>query len=372
MACCNDPQSCTHHDAKEESPGKKGDLKSVHVEGIPASVPKGIAEICRARLTEAVDELLELAGSQEVFITVGNSKPPAPPPQPRATGSAAKRGDEPSLEERAEQYKSIKPFYDFDFLVVPAELRESLLSAMDLARLETLVFDEWNLRAIEPFPRTALNFHGLPGTGKTLAAHALASYIGRPILMANYGQIESKYVGDGAKNVEAIFFAAERDGSVLFIDEADSLLSKRLTNVTQGAEQAINSMRSQLLVCLELFKGTVIFSTNLVENYDRAFETRVRNIHFPMPDEDCRRQIWSKHLPKQLPLKADVSVDELARVPELCGRDIKSAIIDAALRAARADAKFISQNDLLNAIDRVKSARIQDAQVRPAEALPSY
>ncbi len=371
MACCNDSQNCSHHD-EEESTAKKTDLTSIRVEGIPASVPKGVAEICKARLTEAVDELLELAGSREVLITVGNSAPPSQPPQPRATGSAAKRGDEPSLEERAEQYKSIKPFYDFEFLVVPHELRESLLSAMDLARLETLVFDEWNLRAIEPFPRTALNFHGLPGTGKTLAAHALASYIGRPILMANYGQIESKYVGDGAKNVEAIFFAAERDGSVLFIDEADSLLSKRLTNVTQGAEQAINSMRSQLLVCLELFKGTVIFSTNLVENYDRAFETRVRNIYFPMPDEECRRRIWSKHLPKQLPLKADVSVDDLARIPELCGRDIKSAVIDAALRAARADAKSIGQNDLLNAVERVKSARIQNAQVREPEPAPSF
>ena len=152
---------------------------------------------------------------------------------------------------RAEQYVSRRPFYDFDFLVVPAELRESLLSAVDLVKLETLVFERWNLKAIEPFPRTALNFHGPPGTGKTLAAHSLADYLEHPVLMASYGQIESKWVGDGAKNVEAVFFAAHRDEAVLFIDEADSLLSRRLTNVTQGAEQAINSMRSQLLVCLE-------------------------------------------------------------------------------------------------------------------------
>ena len=48
-----------------------------------------------------------------------------------------------------------------------------------------------------------------------------------------------------------IFHAAERDDAVLFLDESDSLLSKRLTNVTDGSAQAINSIRSQLLICLE-------------------------------------------------------------------------------------------------------------------------
>ncbi len=356
MACCNDSENCSH--------GAQPTEAVVMVEGIPATVPKGLAEICKARLTEAVRELLELAGPQEVCITVGNSRKPAEVAQPRSSGGS-KGSDEMTVEERALQYQSLKPYYDFDFLVVPDELRESLLSAMDLVRLETLVFDVWNLRAIEPFPRTALNFHGHPGTGKTLAAHALASYIGRPILMASYGQIESKFVGDGAKNVEAVFYAAERDGAVLFIDEADSLLSRRLTTITQGAEQAINSMRSQLLVCLEQFKGTVIFSTNLVENYDRAFETRVRNLYFPMPDEACRREIWKKHIPRQLPVKPDLSIEALAKLPDLCGRDIKSAIIDAALRAARANASAIGQQDLLDAVQRVKSARIQGKTAAP-------
>ncbi len=277
------------------------------------------------------------------------------PVKPRGAG----KEDEVSTEERAEQYVSRQPFYDFDFLIVPRDLRESLLSAVDLVKLESLVFDRWNLRAIEPFPRTALNFHGPPGTGKTLAAHALADYLARPVLLASYGQIESKYVGDGAKNIEAVFWAAQRDQAVLFIDEADSLLSRRLTNVTQGAEQAINSMRSQLLVCLEQFNGIAIFATNLVENYDRGFETRVRNLYFPMPDQASRREIWRRHLPEQLPLSDDVSLDQLAEINHLCGRDIKNAVIDAALRAARGNQPAVSHQDLTEAVDRVKSARIE-------------
>jgi ATP-dependent 26S proteasome regulatory subunit len=281
---------------------------------------------------------------------------------PRSSGGSS--ADEMTIEERARQYTSRQPLFDFNFLVVPDEVRESLLASVELVLLEEKVFDHWNLRSIEPFPRAALNFHGAPGTGKTLAAHAVASYLNKPILMASYAQVESKYVGDGSKNVESVFFAAERDGALLFVDEADSLLSRRLTDVTQGAEQAINSMRSQLLICLERYKGVVIFSTNLVENYDRAFETRMRHVEFPMPDQKARTEIWLRHLPRQLPLAPDVSVETLAELDEVCGRDIKNAVIDAALRVARSGKKHVELRDLIAALERIKSARIRPAPSR--------
>ncbi|OQW95286.1 MAG: ATPase, partial [Beggiatoa sp. IS2] len=259
-----------------------------------------------------------------------------------------------------------KPIFTFDQLVIPKSVEEDLLLAVDLIKLESKVFDDWGLREIEPFPRTALNFHGAPGTGKTLAAHAIASKIERSILVASYAQIESMYHGEGPKNVEAIFLAAERDSAVLFLDEADSLLSKRLTNVTQGSEQAINSMRSQLLICLERFKGIVIFSTNLVQNYDKAFETRVRHVHFPMPDEICRREIWRRHLPEKLPVTSDVSLDQLAKTEDVCGRDIKNAVIDAAMRVAREGKECLALSDFLNSIERIKKARINVEVGSPA------
>src|SRR6266496_2158927 len=196
----------------------------------------------------------------------------------------------------------------FDLIIrgVPDALMEDLLSAVEVMWVEHKVFDEWGLRTIQPFPHSALNFHGPPGTGKTLAAHAIAHTLKRSILVASYAEIESKFHGEGPKNVKAIFHAAERDQAILFIDEADSLLSKRLTEVTQGSEQAINSMRSQLFICLQEFRGVVIFATNLIENYDKAFETRVRYLHFPLPGEHCRREIWRRHLVPQLPLAENV------------------------------------------------------------------
>lgn len=331
--------------------------RDIRIQGIPDSVPEAIAAVCRSRFSIAVNKLLDETGIEQIKVTVGtaleknNSQ--------NGQNSTEKKSDRDlSPEERAKRYEAQKPLFTFEQLVIPEKVREDLLLAVDLIRLESKVFDEWGLRKIEPFPRTALNFHGKPGTGKTLAAHAIASKINRPILVASYAQIESMYHGEGPKNVEAIFLAAEQQNALLFIDEADSLLSKRLTNVTQGSEQAINSMRSQLLICLERFRGVVMFSTNLVENYDKAFETRVRNINFPMPDEICRCEIWNRHLVEELPKAEDVSPEKLAQVEDVCGRDIKNAVIDAAMRAARQGKEEVALSELLESINSIKKARV--------------
>ena len=117
-------------------------------------------------------------------------------------------------------------------------------------------------------------------------------------------------------------------------------------------------MCSQLLICLEKFHGVVIFATNLVENYDRAFETRVRHIQFPMPNTEARAVIWRKHLPGKLPLAANVSIEKLAEIEDVCGRDIKNAVIDAAIRTARNNKDCVEMQELVEAVNRIKSARI--------------
>lgn len=278
--------------------------------------------------------------------------------------SEKSKSDELSREERAEQYIAQQPNYTFDFLIVPETVKTALYSAIDLLSLERKIFEEWGLRRIEPFPRTALNFYGEPGTGKTLAAHALAAYLEKKILVATYSQIESKFHGDGPKNVDALFYAAQRDGAILFIDEADSLLSKRLTNVTQGSEQAINSMRSQLLTSLESFRGIVIFATNLAENYDMAFETRIKSVEFQLPDKATRFEIWRVHLifDGGPPLDPEIDLNELSKIDNICGRDIKNAVIQAAIRAARDD-RPIMQDDLKVGIQQVVTSRINRASL---------
>jgi ATP-dependent 26S proteasome regulatory subunit len=336
---------------------------AIRIDGMPDGVSADVAAVCRARLGWAVEELMTESRLKDIRLLVSThgEETVETAIQQNSQEKLSTSNDEMDVESRARQYSATKPLWSINRLVAPETLMEELQSSIELIALEPLVFDVWGLREIEPFPRSVLNFHGPPGTGKTLAAHGVASALNRNIIVASYAQIESKFHGDGPKNVEALFHAALRDDAILFIDEADSLLSKRLTNVTQGSEQAINSMRSQLLICLEQHRGVVIFATNLVENYDSAFETRVRHIRFPLPDKNARKAIWCSHLPNQLPLAEDVDLQGLATASDsFCGREIKNAVIDAACRTARSGRPIISQNDFLGAIQRMQEARIRE------------
>lgn len=255
--------------------------------------------------------------------------------------------------------------YTWEQLIVNKSVEDQLMQALEIIHHESTIFDEWGLRTIEPKPRTALNFFGPPGTGKTLAAHALAHYLNQPIVVANYGEIASPWIGDEARNTITLFRQAARKNAVLFIDEADAMLTKRITNITHSADKHWNALSNQLLVCIEQFHGLVIFATNIIEAYDPAFETRMQHIHFPMPDEDCRRRIWDVHLPAQLPCAGDVKTTELARlVDDICGRDIKNAVIAAAAQVHREERKQVGQGDLLAAIRHIKASRISSQQKR--------
>ncbi len=276
-------------------------------------------------------------------------------PMEKIVGSSV--GDDQSVADRSAQYVAHDPIYTLDRLIVNPSVMDELLKSVGLLGNQDLIFEKWGLKQNSPHHAVALNFYGDPGTGKSLAAHAIASFLGKKIILASYAGIESMYHGEGPKNVEAIFSAAERQGAVLFIDEADSLLSKRLTNVQQGSEQAINSMRSQILICLEKFSGVVIFATNLVSNYDRAFESRIRSIEFALPDEERRRKIWAIHLPKSFPVDSEVTPDRLAKIEDVSGRDIRNTVQSVAEWMVFKKCERATLAMFTDAIDRIKKSR---------------
>ncbi len=267
---------------------------------------------------------------------------------------------ETDYEERAKIYTPTDPDYTFDRVILPQQVIDNIESSLNILLYENKVFNEWGLKVIQPHPVSALSFFGPSGTGKTMAAEAIANKLHKKILKVSYADIESKFHGEGPKQVKAIFLAAEKNNAVLFIDEADSLLSKRLTNVTDGSGQAINSMRSQLLICLEQFKGIVIFATNLVVNYDQAFRTRLKSVEFILPDLECREKIWNVHiLPVNnnglnIPLAEDVDTKALAEQFEFCGREIRKAVVTACVKAAMENRNLVSQQDFINACETIK------------------
>lgn len=338
-------------------------VNHIYLFGLPKFKEKVKNSNFTYKLTSAVKNLFQEFNVTEAKILISTDKME---PIKESSKAVSKDSDDLTLQQRALQYTAQDPFYNFNFLIISEEIRQNLLSAIARIELRAKIFEEWDLKSIEPFPRTCLNLYGDSGTGKTTAAHAIASHMNKRIILASYAQIESKFHGDGPKNVDALFYAAERDNAVLFIDEADSLLSKRLTDVTQGSEQAINSMRSQLLISLEKFSGVVVFATNLVENYDSAFESRVLSIKFELPGVEERKQIWIKHLPKKLPLEKDVSIELLSEY-ELSGREIKNSILEAASYAALQRREYITHDILVNAIKLIQKSRIKKQSINISE-----
>ncbi len=263
--------------------------------------------------------------------------------------------------DRADRFVSKEPEYNFDRVIISQRTRNRIMEALNLIIYKGKVFDEWGLREIEPHPSSALNFYGQSGVGKSMAAEAIADMLGKKILRVTYADIESKFQGEGSKNVDAAFEAAERDNAVLFIDEADSLLSKRLSEVTSGADQSVNALRSQILTNLDKFNGIVIFATNLVFSYDNAFLTRLISVEFENPDAEIRKKIWTVHLMStgeskmNIPLADDVNISELAEKFEFCGREIKRAVISACINSVSENQALVTQRMLINACETIVS-----------------
>lgn len=282
------------------------------------------------------------------------------PLEDRRQTATRRDNDEASYEEMAQMFQAEDPRFTFDQLVLADSVRERLLESISVLENREKLFEEWNLKAIMS-PSVLLNLYGDTGTGKSMTAEALASRLKKKIIRTTYADIESKYHGEGPKRLKAIFLAAKlQDDAVLFIDEADSMLSARLTDVSDGSAQAINSMRSQLLISLENHEGIVIFATNLIKNYDKAFLSRLICVEISRPTREDRREIWRNHLfPRgndektlRIPLTDDIDLEQLSEF-DFCGRDIRNAVKQACISTVLKKKERVDQDALLQASERI-------------------
>lgn len=256
----------------------------------------------------------------------------------------------------------IDPKWDLDDLYISELAKNNILTSLNMIKYKDKLFNEWKLKGGKNGNRASvLNFWGKPGTGKTITAEAVAKYLSKKLLLVNYSELESKYVGDTPKNIKKVFKEAIKNDAIIVFDEADSFLGKRLTNVTQSADYGVNIARSVMLIELENYNGVVIFTTNLIKNYDEAFKRRIlASIEFNLPDEIGRKKIWKTHIPEELPLSDDVNIDVLAKsFDNVTGADIKDIVIMAATETLRNNKEKVDFNDFKYAykiiMDRYKS-----------------
>ena len=134
-----------------------------------------------------------------------------------------------------------------------------------------------------PRPLVAL-FEGVSGTGKTLAAHWLATSIGSVVRRVDLGHVVSKYVGETERNLDRIFGSARACSAVLLLDEADALLGRR-TEVHDSHDRYANTETGLLLQRLERHDGVTILTTNAATRIDPSLQDRANAVvvAFPLP-----------------------------------------------------------------------------------------
>lgn len=302
---------------------------------------------------------LVLSFNKEPFINLPKIKKPLP------TVS-----DEPKL-----TVLPVEPRYKLEQMILEDDIQQQLEDVVALVNMQDKIYNDWGFEDVDPKPRAIINFFGPSGTGKTMAAHALAHKFGVKILSLNYADIESKFVGDAPKNLMAAFDIAREHNALLFFDEADSFLGKRITNVTHSADQAVNSLRSQLLMLLEEHSGTVIFATNLIENYDSAFQSRIlKHIKFSLPTKKLRLELIKKMMPPKLPYDSmEFNEENLAYLVELSegfsGREIKNAVLNGIIRSAKNKDCFVYEDAKVSFEEAAKSKEKDKRKKQEADSL---
>ncbi|KAJ1981087.1 ATPase of 26S proteasome regulatory subunit 4 [Dimargaris cristalligena] len=209
-------------------------------------------------------------------------------------------------------------------------------------------------------PPKGVILYGVPGTGKTLLAKAVANQTSATFLRVVGSELIQKYLGDGPKLVRELFRVAEENApSIVFIDEIDAVGTKRYDS-NSGGEREIQRTMLELLNQLDGFDSRgdvkVIMATNQIETLDPALirPGRIdRKIEFPLPDVKTKRRIFNIHT-SRMTLADDVDLEEFVMSKDdLSGADIKAVCSEAGLLALRERRMKVVADDFRKAKDKV-------------------
>jgi len=227
-----------------------------------------------------------------------------------------------------------EPRHALDRLVLQPSVIADIEAALRLIEIREQLEAVWKLHEIQPQRgRCIVNFYGPPGTGKTRAALGIARRLGKPLYQVDYSAIVSKYLGDTAKHIALAFKQATEADAVLFFDEADSLLSRRVA-IGESCSTSINQNRNCLMQELDRFGGVVVMTTNLFGNYDEAILRRIaRHIEFALPNVEMRERLFRAHLPNAELVPSDLRQAAI-NARGFSGGDILNACLNAMLAAS--------------------------------------
>ena len=201
---------------------------------------------------------------------------------------------------------------------------------------------------------------GPPGTGKTLLAKAVAGEAGVPFFSISGSDFVEMFVGVGASRVRDLFEEGKRHAPcIIFIDEIDAVARQRGTGMGGGHDEREQTL-NQLLVEMDGFgvnEGIIVMAaTNRVDILDPAILRPGRfdrKVAVGRPDVKGREEILKVHV-KGKPLAEDVDLHQIARTtPGFSGADLENLMNEAAIHAARNNARFIRMEDIRKSFIKV-------------------
>jgi cell division protease FtsH len=201
---------------------------------------------------------------------------------------------------------------------------------------------------------------GLPGTGKTLLARALAGEAAVPFYSLSASEFVEMIVGVGASRVRDLFQHAKEDApSIIFIDELDAIGRVRGAGNLGGGSDEREQTLNQILTEMDGFDGSegviVLAATNRPEILDPALLRAGRfdrRIVVNPPDREGRKKILGVHT-RSVPLDDDVDLGSIASsTPGMVGADLRTLVNEAALAAAKRSADAVSLEDFTNALEK--------------------
>lgn len=252
-----------------------------------------------------------------------------------------------------------KPGVHYDDIGGLDEQIRELREAVELPLKHPELFEELGIET----PKGVL-LYGPPGCGKTLLAKAVATEAGATFIAIVGSELVNKYIGEGARIVREVFaLARKRAPAIVFIDEIDAIAAKRLEIGTSG-EREVQRTLMQLLAEIDGFRPLdrvkVIAATNRVDILDPAIlrPGRLdRLIEIPLPNEKGRIEIFKIHI-RRVKIKGEVDYELLARMSEgFSGAEIRLSVIEAGYIAIREGRKYITMEDLIKGVERVKTKK---------------
>ena len=215
---------------------------------------------------------------------------------------------------------------------------------------------------------------GPPGTGKTLLAKAIAGEAKVPFFSISGSDFVEMFVGVGAARVRDMFEQAKKSAPcIIFVDEIDAVGRHRGAGLGGGNDEREQTL-NQMLVEMDGFEtnlGVIVMAaTNRPDILDPALLRPGRfdrQVYVTLPDVRGREQILNVHM-RKVPVGQDIKADILARgTPGFSGADLANLVNEAALFAARRNARVVEMVDFERAKDKIMMGPERKSMVMPEE-----